>query len=72
MLMRRGLAVFVLAISLAAFAAASVDVKVYVTSKGGKKYHRKNCRLKHGSTGIKLSVAKRQGYLACKVCKPPK
>ena len=61
-----------MALSLAALAAATLDPTVYVTSKGGKKYHRKNCRLKHGSTGIKLSLAKRRGYVACLVCKPPK
>lgn len=47
------------------------DPTVYVT-ENGKKYHVKNCRLKHGSTGVKLSVAKKKGYTACAVCKPPK
>lgn len=47
------------------------DPTVYVTEKG-KKYHQKNCRLKHGSTGVKLSVAKKKGFKPCTVCKPPK
>ena len=72
MRIRRTLAVFAMALSLASLAAATLDPTVYVTSKGGKKYHRKNCRLKHGSLGIKLSLAKKRGFLACKVCKPPK
>ena len=70
--MRRSLAVFAMALSLAAMAAATLDPTVFVTTKGGKKYHRQNCRLKHGSHGVKLSFAKKQGYVACKVCKPPK
>lgn len=44
---------------------------VYVTTKG-KKYHVKNCKLKSGSKGIKLSEAKKQKYMPCQVCKPPK
>jgi len=44
---------------------------VYVTEQG-KKYHVKNCRLKHGSKGMKLSEAKSKGYKPCAVCKPPK
>lgn len=47
------------------------DPTVYVT-KEGKKYHTKNCRLKHGSTGVKLSVAKKRGYTPCISCKPPR
>jgi competence protein ComEC len=44
---------------------------VYCTEKG-KSYHKKNCTLKHGSKGMKLSEAKKKGYKPCKVCKPPK
>lgn len=44
---------------------------VYVT-ESGKKYHVKNCRLKHGSKGITLEEAKKKGYKPCEVCKPPK
>lgn len=51
--------------------AQKADPTVYATEKG-KKYHVKNCRLKHGSSGMKLSVAKKKGYTACAVCKPPK
>lgn len=51
--------------------AQKTDPLVYVTDQG-KKYHVKNCRLKHGSSGIKLSVAKQKGYKPCAVCKPPK
>lgn len=46
------------------------DPTVYVVETG-KKYHQKNCRLKKGSKGMKLSLAKKKGYTACKVCKPP-
>lgn len=45
---------------------------VYV-AKTGKKYHRKSCRyVKKSRTKLKLSTAKKRGYKACKVCKPPK
>lgn len=47
------------------------DPTVYVT-ESGKKYHKKDCRLKKGSTGIKLSAAKKKGYKPCEVCKPAK
>ena len=47
------------------------DATVYATA-GGKKYHTKNCRLKHGSTGMKLAAAKKKGLAPCAVCKPPK
>lgn len=48
----------------------SSDPMVYVTEHG-KKYHVKECRLKHGSSGIALSEAKAKGYEPCEVCKPP-
>ena len=48
---------------------APADPTVYVT-EAGKSYHKKNCKLKTGSTGMKLSAAKKKGYKACKVCKP--
>jgi methylphosphotriester-DNA--protein-cysteine methyltransferase len=58
---------------LSAFASAYAvdDPMVYCTEKG-KSYHKKNCTLKHGSKGMKLSEAKKKGYKPCKVCKPPK
>ncbi|MFN8219760.1 MAG: hypothetical protein U0S12_06460 [Fimbriimonadales bacterium] len=56
---------------LVASSALASDPTVYVTEQG-KKYHQKNCRLKHGSKGIKLSEAKKKGYKPCEVCKPPK
>jgi len=46
------------------------DPTVYVV-ESGKKYHQKNCKLKKGSKGMKLSLAKKKGYTACKVCTPP-
>lgn len=61
-------AVTTLSLASVTFAA---DPTVYVTSKG-KKYHTKNCRLKQGSKGVKLSEAKKLKYTACLVCKPPK
>lgn len=45
------------------------DTVVYVT-KGGEKYHRRECRLKQGSHGITLAEAV-QRYEPCSVCKPP-
>lgn len=43
---------------------------VYITETG-KKYHAKNCDVaKTGKKGIELAEAKKQGYDACKVCKP--
>jgi hypothetical protein len=50
-------------------APAPADPTVYCTD-AGKAYHKKNCKLKTGSKGMKLSVAKKKGYKACKVCKP--
>jgi len=44
---------------------------VYIT-KTGKKYHRLGCRyLSKSCIPISLTEAKRRGYTACKVCKPP-
>ncbi len=40
---------------------------VYVTDNG-KKYHQRNCKMKSGSHGMKLSEAKKKGYTACSVC----
>lgn len=51
--------------------ACAAEPTVYVTAKG-KKYHTKNCRLKQGSKGVKLSEAKKKKYTACLSCKPPK
>ena len=43
---------------------------VYIT-ENGKKFHKKNCDLaKTGKKGIELKEAKKQGYEACKSCKP--
>lgn len=45
---------------------------VYIT-KTGEKYHKSGCRyLKQSKIAIDLTKAKKQGYTACKVCKPPK
>ncbi len=47
------------------------DPTVYVTNTG-EKYHTANCRyLNESKRAIKLSEAKAQGYIPCKVCKPP-
>lgn len=71
----RSLAILLLAAALTPVYAGQTKPKadplVYVT-ENGKKYHQKNCRLKHGSKGIKLSDAKKKGYKPCEVCKPPK
>lgn len=55
--------------SYAVPAQSKSDPIVYVV-EAGKAYHKKNCRLKQGSKGIKLSEAKKKGFKACKVCKP--
>jgi hypothetical protein len=59
---------YALLLSVAASCVAQ-DKTVYVVETG-KKYHAKNCKLKKNSKGMKLSVAKKKGYTACKVCKP--
>lgn len=46
------------------------DPTVYKT-RTGDKYHRDGCRyLRKSKIAIKLSEAKRDGLIACKVCKP--
>ena len=44
-----------------------IDPTVYV-KENGKKFHKKNCKLVSGKTGIKLSEAKKKGYEPCKIC----
>lgn len=54
-----------------AFVAADPATVVYVT-KTGEKYHRGTCRyLSKSKIKTTLGEAKRRGYTACKVCKPP-
>lgn len=48
---------------------ATPETLVYVT-KGGTKYHRRECRLKSGSHSIKLGELPAK-YSPCSVCKPP-
>lgn len=67
----RAIAASLMATLLMAQLAVASDPTVYVTDQG-KKYHTKNCRLKHGSKGVKLSEAKKKGYTPCASCKPPK
>lgn len=67
----RSLALALFAVSALACQSIAADPTVYAT-ENGKKYHVKNCRLKHGSKGMKLSEAKKKGYTACASCKPPK
>lgn len=71
MRIRRNLLALAALLAMTACSAAPGDPLVYVTTSG-KKYHVKNCRLKHGSKGIKLSDAKKKGYTPCGVCKPPR
>lgn len=59
---------------LAVFAAscgpkATPDTLVYITD-GGEKYHRKECRLKRGSHGVRLGDLPAK-YTPCSVCDPP-
>lgn len=65
---RKYLVFLALALSVAC-SSAPVDPTVYVV-EAGKKYHQKNCGLKKGSKGMKLSLAKKKGFKPCKVCKP--
>ena len=44
-----------------------IDPIVYI-KENGKKFHKRNCKLVSGKTGIKLSEAKKKGYEPCKVC----
>ena len=54
-----------------ALVAADPQTVVYVT-KTGEKYHRETCRyLSKSKIKTTLGEAKREGYTACKVCKPP-
>lgn len=49
---------------------ASDSEIVYVT-KGGKRYHRRECEtLKGGGVEMTIAEAKKQGKTPCKVCKP--
>jgi len=48
---------------------ATPDTLVYVT-ENGTKYHRKECRLKHGSKAIRLGDLPAK-YTPCKSCDPP-
>ena len=60
---------------MSAYAAAQsappkpLSTTVYIVEKG-KSYHKKNCKLKSGSKGVTIAVAKKKGYKPCKVCKP--
>lgn len=64
---------FLLPVAMLSMAVSGLatDKMVYATEKG-KKYHVKNCRLKHGSKGMTLAAAKKKGYAPCASCKPPK
>lgn len=47
------------------------EITVYIT-RTGSKYHRSGCRyLRQSRIPISLSEAKRRGYGACSVCRPP-
>lgn len=50
---------------------APQSTTVYVT-KTGEKYHRGSCRsLRKSRIETTVAQAKRDGYTACKLCKPP-
>jgi hypothetical protein len=52
------------------FAIKSFSQTVYV-QETGKKYHSKNCSAAGtGKKGMTIVEAKKEGYTACKVCKP--
>ncbi|TLM80123.1 MAG: hypothetical protein FDZ75_08605 [Actinobacteria bacterium] len=50
----------------------ATTVYVYIT-KTGHKYHRSTCRyLRYSKIRVTLRDAKRRGYTACLVCRPPR
>ncbi len=50
---------------------ADESVIVYITRTGAK-YHREGCHhLRHSHIPLTLTEARRRGYSACSVCKPP-
>lgn len=50
---------------------ASPNLTVYV-NKSGKRYHRENCaRMGKNKIPLTLAEAKKRGYTACAICKPP-
>lgn len=58
-------------ITLCLFSIGKLNAQTVYITKNGKKYHAKNCDVaKTGKKGIDLAEAKKQGYEACKVCKP--
>lgn len=61
------LLLFLIQLQGCAFSQAD-DQTVYIT-RTGNKYHKSSCQyLKHSRIGIRLSVAKEQGYTACSAC----
>jgi hypothetical protein len=62
---------FLFVILLFSFFAFKLQAQTVYVTDSGKKYHKKNCDVaKTGKKGIELSDAMKQGYEACKVCKP--
>jgi hypothetical protein len=66
-LIKASICVFILT---AFVAIKSFSQTVYV-QETGKKYHTKNCSAAGtGKKGMTVTEAKKEGYTACKVCKP--
>jgi hypothetical protein len=67
---RRLATLLLLASVMAVQAVPSKDVQVYVTNTG-KKFHISSCRyLSKSKIAISKTKAIKQGYTACKICKP--
>lgn len=53
-------------------ASSSSDPLVWIPTKGGTKYHKKeSCSNMKSPLQVSLSVAKQKGYTPCSKCKPP-
>ncbi len=79
--MKKAIATIIIAISLAtavlpavlhyAAPAAVAEQMVWIPTKGGKKYHKKqSCSGMKNPAQVTISTAKSRGFTACKKCKP--
>lgn len=60
---------FLFLIQLQGCAFSQADNQTVYITRTGNKYHNSTCQyLKHSRIGVRLSVAKEQGYTACSAC----
>lgn len=70
--MKRRVSIIVLLIIILSIVSSSPGSTIVYITKTGAKYHRDGCpSLKKSQIAISLSVAIKQGYEPCKICKPP-